>query len=247
MPIPLLHIYVNDDDPNQLLDHTPEKEWTLPLSQIRKLLEFLDTRVDPGCALIDGYEPLLYGKPLLHLIASLRLYGWDPSVMTRGAFISHLENPKQKLEILYRAGLSCLQLYFTEAILQKLGLEGIEQIFLLINNGPITIASHYYYDGNGPHRAVYLQGLMHNLNFNRISHMLYIDSLENQDQVLRQKNKNVEQELFPRFIVGHKGTLALSSTQGEKKFHCSLLADGWQSIVDGWLVLPKREADAAVS
>ncbi len=229
--LPHLRFYVNGADPYKTFADENNRAWTLSLSCVQDLLEFLDPRATFHYAIIDGYEPIMDEGPLLHLLAILRLYGWEPILISRGLFISQMVNPEKTLKTLVRVGLYWVHIEFDSGVLKVIGLEAVDKLFEAISRNTLKITSNYH-PNDHPDSNIWLQNLLDNPNLNKTDGLFFIDSAGSCDE--QGKGSQAVEKKVMELVVGHRDTIALYDGSHEFLQQCSLLKSGWQKIIDSW-------------
>lgn len=229
-----LRFFVNGADPQKISVEASKRIWTLPLGNVRELLEFLGQSSDSRYALIDGNEPLLDEKPLKHLVANLRLYGWEPIVISRGIFAVSLEDPTELLENLHNVGLTWFHLEFDGRLLEAIGLSAIQSMYDAVKKASLLVTGCYYLTKE-PSSIRWLYRLWDDIAFNQVSSYFYIyPRVPSLDQL--PENDIIEKSfLTTELIVGSRGTLVLYNAENGRQQRCSLFDKTWPGTLAEWL------------
>jgi len=241
--LPHLRFYVNGADPYKTCVDENSRAWTLSFSHVRELLEFLDSKAVFRYAIIDGHEPIMNVKSVLPLLAILRLYGWEPILISRGLFISQMANPEETLKTLVRAGLYWVHIEFHPKVLNIIGLEAVDKLYEVILRNRLKVTSNYHPD-NHSDSNIWLQKLLDNSNLNRTDGLLFIDAANSSDEQDKQEGK-VTAKKMAELIIGHNGTIALYQ-ENECLRHCNLFEGRWQETMDRLFYTNSEENNAQI-
>lgn len=227
--LPFLHLYVNSADPNNIRAGVEEKSWALSISQIKDLLELLDSQRIMPFVVIDGHEPIVHEKMLLALAGHLRLYNWEVILMTRGMFVTSLAEYKKRLENLSRVGLSWIHLWLCADVLKDVGMDAIEEFYRVAMDVGLKVTSSYYLDGH-PESDMWMRRLLGGAGFNKENASFCVASEKTKG--LQEKNGGC---FWEELIVGNQGTLAAYKEDGHLLRICRLSDGDWEKPMGKWL------------
>jgi hypothetical protein len=240
--IACLHLYVNGASCEDLGVKDADRKWTLPVSGIKSLLEFIGSSMFARTAIIDGNEPALDSKELSHLMAWLQVYGWSPILNTTGEFMKNCINPSVVIKRLMQIGPFKMKINLDARRIKDVGLKNISMLYREAKRNDLRIVVCYQLDKGGNSR-VWLQRFLSCPDFNNVHSEVYITPIIYRDprDTLRAACSGEEKSLF-ELIVGHKGTLLCNSFGLKNMPKCSLSDKNWKEVFSNYLLSLKRRA-----